>query len=101
MEIDFSQALTAFDGTPLRQPGPDGGEPIEITLRLVAIEALCRPSDERNLTGTEKFARWQLAQRIHNDDVVDLAAEDIAKLKDRIGQLFPPLVVGSSFGLLD
>jgi len=101
MQINFGQVLTAFDGTPLRQVKAEGQPPEDITLRDVAIEALCRATEERGVTGTQKFERFAIAQRIHKGDPVDLKVEEVATLKERIGELFPPLIVGRAFELLE
>jgi hypothetical protein len=101
MQIDFSQALTNLDGTPLAQANLEGGQPIPITLRLTATEALCRPTDERGMTGAQKFERFSLALRINQGDPVELTPEEVATIKQRIGETMPPIIVGRAYQLLD
>ena len=71
-----------------------------MTLADVAIEALCRPTSEP-MTGKQKVERVCLALRIQEGDPVELKAEEIVTIKERIGTLMPPVVVWASYKLID
>ena len=103
MQIDFSQVLNGFDGTPLRQIKVEGQPPEAITLRDAAVEALNRPEPREQIDEVEKLKRFTLSLKVYGSrgDGADLTVEDIALIKQRIGKIFPPIVVGRSFELLD
>lgn len=105
MKIDFSQAITSLDGTPAKA---DPASDEVVTLGAVSINALLSPlSDPRtnqpeSLAATEKVRYAKLAQDIFSATApLDLKAEDIALLKERIGRGFAPLTVARAWDLLD
>lgn len=94
MKIDFSQQFVMLDGRvindELKQP---------LTLKTVASNGLL---SDQQVDGTEKFARYQLAQKIHGaTEGLDLTVEDVAKLKDVIGKVYPPMISGQAWLLLE
>lgn len=93
MKIDFNIKLSEMDGS-VSENAP--------TLRDIAIRALVEqlPSDDRS-TGEDKFKRAALAHRIHVGGAIDVAIEDVAMIKKRIGEAYSPLVVYSSWNLLE
>lgn len=72
------------------------------TLKLICFTAIAEPlpGDEK-LTPVDKLKLYALAQKLHAGGVVDLSAEEIAQLKDRIGRGYSALVVGRAFELLE
>jgi len=99
--IDFTQQLVNAAGVGLTESGKDGKiQPIE--LWEIAINALetASPSDAQ-LPGVKKFEMDELARKIYKSKKADLSADEIKMLKDRIGQQYPPLIVGASWRLLD
>ena len=99
MKIDFSAILLNLNDTPLMQPPDPTGENVPATLAWVASEALLRATDEKD--GTKKYKLYSLAMKVGNGGEVDLKSEDIALIKQKIGEQFAPLVVGRSFDLLE
>ena len=74
----------------------------QITLKRVAVNALQAIfEDERNLDGSEKLKRWQLAMKIHLGGDVDLTTEEIALVKKLIGKLYGASVVGPAWTALE
>ena len=102
MKIDFSTLLHGLDGEVLRTPPMKQGEEGKLqTLSRVCVDALV--AVERNATpnGKISFERYQLAEKINDKKEVEVSAEEIVMLKDRVGIIFGPVVVGPAFKLLD
>lgn len=97
MKMDFAIILKDLDGKPMTNAGQDA------TLRSVAIAALTAVfNDETHLSGEEKFARYELARKIHSaTPEEEFSVEEIALVKKLIGKGFPPLVIGPAFLILD
>lgn len=98
MKLDVAQVLVGLDNKALQD---DTGK--DATLGGVCINALLTPAqDEQPIAGTEKMTRFALANRINDSDgSLDLAVEDVALIKERIGILYPPLIVGLAWSLLE
>jgi hypothetical protein len=93
MKRDFSQTLSAL-GQPLPEPAN--------TLGSVCVSALMGVyPDEQNLSGDDKFKRYQLAERLHAGGEQDVSAEDIALLKKLIGKNWSPAVLGPAYEALE
>lgn len=74
----------------------------QITLKRAAVNAVqAMFEDERNLDGSEKLKRWQLAMRIHLGGDVDLSADEITLVKKLVGKLYGPSVVGPVWTALE
>ena len=98
--IDFTQVLTGLDSRPILNT--DAKPPAAFTLGDVAVNALENQIDEdRNLAGSVKFDRDQLARKIYHAKAAILTAEEIALIKERIGKLYGPLIVGAAWPLID
>ncbi len=97
MKIDVTQTLNGLDGKPLKNE--DG---TDATVRSICIAGLMAVLDEdRGQSGEDKLKTWTLAKRLQDEDAPDLAVEDLAKLKERVGKCFGPVVVGPVFLVLD
>ena len=81
------------------------GKPFEdkATLKTVAFLAVTATlQSDQSMQVNEKMRLYALAQKVHAGGVVDLEAEDVALLKDRIGKAFSHVVViGRAFELLE
>jgi hypothetical protein len=96
--VDFSSVLVGVDGKPLM--GADGKS--SMTLSDAAVLALETVLDEdRTATGAEKFRFDELARKIYRAKNVVLPVEELALIKQRIGKVFGPAVVGPVWRLLD
>jgi len=97
MKIDFTKQLKDLDGKTIVEK--DGA----ITLKSICINSLmANYQDEKNLSGEEKFKRYELAMKIsENGKDVDLKAEDISLIKQLVGKAFTPLVVGQTYKMLE
>jgi len=55
-----------------------------------------------NMDGIEKARRYFLAIEIHTaKNQVELSVDDIKLIKDEIGRVYPPLIVGQAYEILD
>ncbi len=100
MQIDWTRKLKNLDGSDLSY-GPKN-EPA--TLKDVALDALLMPvrQGQPEPPGTEKARRYVLSTRIYsNPKNVDLDVKDIDLIKDLIGNLPWPLVVGQAYDLIE
>jgi hypothetical protein len=73
------------------------------TFKTLLIDCLvANYADEKDLSGQEKFNRFQLAQKIINaDEIIDLPVEEVSKLKHLIGKAYSTIVVGRMFLFLE
>jgi len=96
--IDFTEALISLDGTAMKV---DGGTE-KLTLGTVAVNSLLATLEgDKNLAGTEKVKRYELAKKVFHQSSVVLTAEEISLIKQRIADAYGPLVVGVAWHLLD
>ena len=97
MKIDFARELMNLKGKPMTLEGEPG------TLGLVAATALIAQGADETLTGEQKLKCFRLARRISDADgpVVDITVEDAALIKERIARLYPPLVSGQAWHMID
>lgn len=102
MQIDLTTIMTKLDGMPLMQP-PEQGQPDRAwTLRDVAVTVLMNELEKERSDGIQKLERYMLAQRIYGaESTIDLTAEQITLLKERIGRGFPAAIVGPAYAALE
>jgi hypothetical protein len=97
IKIDFSVVLLDLQGKPLKR---DGNE--SFTLSKACVEALMLSTEQdRNETGEVKLQRYMLAQQLNNAQIVELTPEQIVFVKNYVGKLYSPAVVGPAFTLLN
>jgi hypothetical protein len=100
MKVDFSAILLNLKDEPLMQPAAKEGEDAPpATLAWIASEALLRATEEKD--GQKKYKLYALAMKVGGGGEVELKTEDIALIKQKIGEQFAPLVVGRAFDLLE
>ena len=95
MEIDMEQKLEDIEGNVLEENGK------HITLKSICINAALGHTESERLSGEQKLNLYELAIKIRKGGVIDLTAEEIVTLKDRIGKLYYALVVGQGFDMLE
>ena len=106
-KINVTQTLKNLDGSELQdvqQTCPTCGQTTEArtwTLRLVLQTALMTIMRGENTDGAEKVTRYALAMRVHQSDEVELNVEERAKLKDLVGKIYGPLIVGQVWEMLE
>lgn len=98
MKVDVTQVFKTMDGQVMIEN--DGkGNAVEATLRMAIVNAVLSPVERES--GIEKAKKYDLAMRVYKEDEVDLKAEEITLIKERVGEVFPPLIVGQVFNLLE
>lgn len=97
MKIDFTAVLKDKSGALIKEP--DGRE---IILSTPCINALYSTFEEdKNLSGEEKYKRYQLAQKLDQKEPVELSAEEISVIKKYVGKGFNPFMVGIIYDILE
>lgn len=101
MKINFDQPIKNLDGTVTE------GEPLLLKTVCVACLVNQIPGDEKEYdrlgsgVGMVRFARGDLARRINVGGEIEVSAEEIATLKDRIGRSGQIVVIVAAFELLE
>lgn len=101
MKVNFSQILNNINGKPLKHRDEEGNEG-DLKLSDVCTNALMSLAEQdKNENGVKKFKRYQLATKIHKQDEVEVTAEEVSLLKEKIGSLYGPAVIGPCYELLE
>lgn len=120
MKVNFNQNLKALDGKPLVDPqetarvlaeeqkkavkaGLDfvgSGKKFYLKMKKVCIDALILPKVGDKTSPEEKVKRFKLAMRIEEGDT-EITIEEAALLKDLVGEMFGPLIVGRVWEILE
>lgn len=96
MKIAWNTVFKDIDGKEIKESGDK-----DLTLGRVAINALCQVTQaDQSMTGEEKFKLGLLAHKIHTEPEAEFEAEEVSKIKDRIGKLYTPLMVFQAYNLL-
>jgi len=98
MKVKVNEALKSFDGKPLKDVDANG-QAVDATIRTAMINALLSPVQKES--GLEKVKKYKLAQKIYDGDEIDLDVDEIKLIKDRIGEVYPPVVVGQVYEILE
>jgi len=101
MKIDFSQILKNIEGKELKEKKEDSKEDIPIILSKICVEALMATLQDEKSNGEEKLKRYNLAEKIHKAQELEIATEDIVLLKKRVGDVYPTIIVGPAFRMLE
>jgi hypothetical protein len=96
MKVNFKQEIKTIGGKDVVREGTNE----KLTLADVAINALLSLEDKTS--GEEKFKRYALSKKIHeNTNSVDLKVEEITLIKEMIGKIYAPLIVGQTWDMLE
>ena len=97
MLVKINEPLKTMDGQVMRDD--DGqGNVTDATVKMVIINAVLSPV--QNEKGVDKVKKYELAKKVHTSDEVDLNEDEIKLIKDRVGETFPPIIVGQIYELL-
>lgn len=109
MKVRLNHVLVDLEGAELveevktKDVNPQTEKPItkkiKITLGKICANALMNPVKEDS--GEKKAQKGGLAMRLYGLDEADLSIEELALVKDLIGQFFGPLVVTQCWELLE
>lgn len=96
MKINFDSQLVHLDGVALKT------NDVPLTLKGASIEALMTlVESDRKASGEVKFKRYELAVKVKGGGEVEVTPEEIVMLKERIGEVYGPAVVGPAYKLLN
>ena len=92
MKVDFTQQLKNLDGVGYHESG------IPVTLKVLSSAALMANYPGEQITGEEKFQRFELASKIHDStEAIEVTADDINRLKGLIGRFYGTELVGPAY----
>ena len=74
------------------------GNVVDATVKLAIVNAILSPV--QNEKGVDKVKKYELAKRIYISDEVDLTEDEIIIIKERVGEIFAPVIVGQIYELL-
>lgn len=98
MKVDLSRVLVGVDG----KPALDGEEPLTLhRVCSVSLFAGLRDQQETDMAKVDKC--WELRSRLKADEPMDLKAEDVTFLKERVGKIYgsTPGIAGQARWMLD
>lgn len=96
MKIDFKKLINSVYGKPIKNDDKD------LDLGFACTEALMNvTAADVKMEAVEKYKRYKLAERIALADELDLSIEDVAKIKECVGKVYGPNVVGPVFDILE
>lgn len=102
MKIDMTKAIKNLEGDNLNNPESKLKEKEPLMMRIVCVNSLLtQTQDDKNIDGNEKAKRFELAMRIYTEKEIDLNVDELKLIKDLIGKIYPPLVVGRAYQILD
>ena len=97
MLLDTTKVLVNIAGESSKESVNDVA--VDVILRTVVVNALLSPVEKD--TGMKKMEKEELARKIYQNDSVDLTIEQVKLIKDRIGEMYAPIVVGQCWRLLE
>ena len=94
MKVKLNEVLKDIDGkTPLKLPNKT------MTLKDVSIQAILTPGKDEK--PEQKYKNYEIFRELSEGGEVDLSVEDVSYLKRKIGELFPPLIMGQAWDMLE
>jgi hypothetical protein len=98
MLVNVNQVLKTLDGQTMKDN--DGkGNAIDATVKMAIVNAVLSPVERES--GIDKVKKFNLAQKIYGSDEIDLTAEEISLIKERVGDTFAPIIVGQVWNILE
>ena len=97
MLVKVNVPLKTMDGQVMKDNDGEG-KAIDATVKLAMVNAILSPVQKES--GIDKVKKYELAKKIYASDEVDLNEDEIKLIKDRVGETFPPIVVGQIYELL-
>ena len=97
MLLSTTKVLVNIAGEPLKDSV--NGVAVDVTVKTVIVNALLNPMEKD--TGMQKLEKEELARKVYQNDSVDLTIEQVKLIKDRIGEMYAPIVVGQVWRLLE
>lgn len=90
------------DNEPLFEIDPETKVRSEVTFKKVALNSLLNLSaEDQHMQGDEKAKLFSIAMLLIKGGDVELKADELAKIKERVRKAFSPLITGQMDALLD
>jgi hypothetical protein len=96
MKIDFNKQLLDMDNKSIME-----AKDKPLLLDKVCVNAVLSEIPDEKTTGESKLLRFKLAKKIYGASEVEVTAEEIVLIKDRVGKQYLPLIVGQVFEYLE
>lgn len=94
MKINVKTVLSDVDGSTLKEKGK------AVTLKDVCIAAVLTPNQKDDQK--TKMEKWDIYKKLRDsEEECDLQVEEIAVIKTSIGEIYPPLIMGQCFDLIE
>lgn len=101
MKLPAMQILKSILGEDIVAPHAEGQPGVPMTFAMVVQNALLGAArGDENMDGATKLEMYRIATKTLNADA-DYSVEEVAKIKDRIGRMFGPVVVGPAWGMIE
>ncbi|GAH00772.1 unnamed protein product, partial [marine sediment metagenome] len=91
MEIKLTTVIKQSDGI---KPIINQENNLDLTLKDVCINALLTPLEGEDKK--KKYPDYELWKKLRDVTKVDLKAEEIVRIKEKIEIIYPPLVMGQA-----
>ena len=87
MKRNFNTVVKAINNDDMMEQNAKG-EQIPVTMKSIALTALLTTQEgDDKLNGTKKIALVELAMKINSTDELDVTAEEIVTLKERVSKI--------------
>lgn len=98
MKVDFDTVLTNLSGEELKE---NDKKHILKDISINSLMANIQQQGDNPEAGTVKIKRYELARKINDGGVVEVTAEEITMIKERVGIVMPTMVMGSVYDILE
>ena len=96
MKVDMTEVLVGYDGKSMKDK--IDGELVDATVRQAIVTAVSSLVEKDS--PMVKVEKDVLAMKVFQNDEVDLDEKEITLIKDRVGALYAPRIVGQIETLL-
>ena len=91
MKFNFTNAV--IRNYPSKEPLMEGGK--EVTILAVSTMAMMQGNPQEQITMEQKVKKYRLGVKLcSSEEEVELTAEEVAMIKQSVGALWGPLIVG-------
>ncbi len=97
MKIDVTGMLVDLENAAIEI---EPGKPMSVRTALTRA-LLSAPPNGRQLTGDVQIKRFDLAQRIHKNDKLDITVEEAVMAKECVAENWAPIITGQIFAVLE
>lgn len=96
MKFDLSKEVVNYKGEAIKNA--DGKV---VILKESILSALLSIDTRKEVPGEEKYNLYKLAAKCDVDELVELKAEEVSKIKDLVGKVYSPVAVGAIWEMME